>query len=726
MRRSSVFAIACALAFAGAWAYTPVRHDGSYTTNGVTYAQRGGLGSADYVVTNIDADAVGRVKSVNGKDGVVTLDYSDVSALPDDQTLLEGNANFSNAVVAVSPPVELPQKWALGNVTNATGGAVSAVDVGAPTRAEVEAGWLADKITSIPNGATNVVFGWDEATPPAPIVAFDLNGKHYISYDYQISSDGLTITLECDAPDFVGEPTYTVTVVRYRVAGPVPTKPSDVGAIPASELVATEFSAASAYEEGDVVRHDGKAYRANTRKAAGLSWQSWMWDEVTNVQTAMEGALRNTYLKLGFAGTNTEEEVRITAGRYEDEIYPLSYFYLSPDSFGNRIGTTGRGWDFRDHGYIEWHGDGTYRRVWFTDIFTPDFVRDLAEPFTLATNATQFTTSPYYVHRYLTNNYYTASKVDEVVSGEVATATAPLVPNTRTVNGKPLSADVSLAASDVGAMAADARIDRLYNGGGSRYISGDGSVYSQNAEERWHVEFNGDTYDFTPHFGFAPNYWECSDFVGGQTAYLYYDTSEENWVLDIGPELWAEGTASDSYLDFQLGTAHFICTRYSTGTTFSYETRLAYTNDIPAMPDVDGATNALAQTIPNNITRSTVDATLVHCDGGNCTNALIHIQQATSSLAGLMTAQDKIDLGKKAPLDSPAFTGSPTAPTAADGDNSTKLATTAFVQAAIGSSSSNPLSGQSFDFATMQGVFDGIKACVEALGGSVTNFPANN
>lgn len=86
----------------------------------------------------------------------------------------------------------------------------------------------------------------------------------------------------------------------------------------------------------------------------------------------------------------------------------------------------------------------------------------------------------------------------------------------------------------------------------------------------------------------------------------------------------------------------------------------------------------------------------------------------------------KIDLAEKASLDSPAFTGSPTAPTAASGDNSTKLATTAFVQAAVGSSSSNPLSGQSFDFATMQGVFVGVKACIEALGGSVTNFPANN
>ena len=609
MRRSSVFALACALAFAGAWAYTPVRHDGSYTTNGVTYAQRGGLGSADYVVTNIDANAVGKVKSVNGKTGDVSLDASDVGAATAEQG--------AKADAALS-------------------------------RAEAKAGLTEWEYSGIPQGYTiyeplNYSVGeWEFtlATPTGTLIFFhSAEDENATSID--MTSSGVSVTAtRTRLPTMASKwALSSVTNASGNAVGA-----SDVGAIPASELVATEFSAASAYEEGDVVRHNGKAYRANTRKVAGLSWQSWMWDEVTNVQTAMEGALRNTYLKLGFAGTNTEEEVRITAGRYRDEIYPLSYFYLSPDSFGNRIGTTGRGWDFADYGYIEWHGGDTYRRVWFTDIFTPDLVRDLAEPFTLATNATQFTTSPYYVHRYLTNNYYTASKVDEVVSGEVATATATLVPNTRTVNGKPLSADVSLAASDVGAMAADAKIDRLYNGGGSRYISGDGSVYSQNAEERWSVEFNGETYDFAPHFGFAPNYWECSDFVGGQMASLYYEASEESWLLDIGPELWTEGTASDSSLDFQLGTAHFICTRYSTGTTFSYETRLAYTNDIPAMPDVDGATNALAQTIPNNITRTGTDATLVHCDSGSCTNAILYIRQATHSLAGLLTAADKTAL----------------------------------------------------------------------------------
>lgn len=219
MRRSSVFAIACALAFAGVWAYTPVRHDGSYTTNGVTYAQRGGLGSADYVVTNIDANAVGRVKSVNGKDGVVTLDYSDVSALPDDQTLLEGNANFSNAVVSVSPPVELPDKWALANVTNATGGAVSAVDVGAPTRAEVEAGWWSEW----------VVRDHGSIITNAEIIYFPATGYWQASVDGDYV-DGMNGSADATYLEFSESGKYLLTATRHRVAAPVPTKPSDIGA----------------------------------------------------------------------------------------------------------------------------------------------------------------------------------------------------------------------------------------------------------------------------------------------------------------------------------------------------------------------------------------------------------------------------------------------------------------------------------------------------------------
>jgi ferric-dicitrate binding protein FerR (iron transport regulator) len=52
---------------------------------------------------------------------------------------------------------------------------------------------------------------------------------------------------------------------------------------------------------------------------------------------------------------------------------------------------------------------------------------------------------------------------------------------------------------------------------------------------------------------------------------------------------------------------------------------------------------------------------------------------AISQVTGLQTALDA-----KAPLASPALTGTPTAPTAVTGTNTTQVATTAFVAAAIG------------------------------------------
>ena len=127
----SLFAAALSAIGFSAFGFDQPAYDATYTTNGITYAQRGGLGVKDFVVTNIDASAVGKVKSVNGRVGDVLLDAAAVNALPDDKDELVSNDNFKEAVATVSPPVELPAKWALANVTNANGKSVRASDVGA-------------------------------------------------------------------------------------------------------------------------------------------------------------------------------------------------------------------------------------------------------------------------------------------------------------------------------------------------------------------------------------------------------------------------------------------------------------------------------------------------------------------------------------------------------------------------------------------------------------------
>ena len=81
------------------------------------------------------------------------------------------------------------------------------------------------------------------------------------------------------------------------------------------------------------------------------------------------------------------------------------------------------------------------------------------------------------------------------------------------------------------------------------------------------------------------------------------------------------------------------------------------------------------------------------------------------------------DTSTLAPLASPAFTGAPTAPTQAASDNSTNIATTAFVKTAVAGITITPLSGQIFNFATMAGMYRAVSALVDALGGTVTNNP---
>ncbi|MDO7876009.1 hypothetical protein Q5H93_14795 [Hymenobacter sp. ASUV-10] len=75
--------------------------------------------------------------------------------------------------------------------------------------------------------------------------------------------------------------------------------------------------------------------------------------------------------------------------------------------------------------------------------------------------------------------------------------------------------------------------------------------------------------------------------------------------------------------------------------------------------------------------------------GGSSTFAgLTDSPLANALLAGL--------LGDKAPLASPAFTGTPTAPTQAVGNSSTRVATTAFVMNALGATLAKPWSARSY------------------------------
>jgi len=79
------------------------------------------------------------------------------------------------------------------------------------------------------------------------------------------------------------------------------------------------------------------------------------------------------------------------------------------------------------------------------------------------------------------------------------------------------------------------------------------------------------------------------------------------------------------------------------------------------------------------ITGTSAARVITSSDGTNAT-----IPVATASVSGVMSASQVTTLNGKAPLASPALTGTPTAPTAAANTNTTQIATTAYVQTEIG------------------------------------------
>lgn len=87
-------------------------------------------------------------------------------------------------------------------------------------------------------------------------------------------------------------------------------------------------------------------------------------------------------------------------------------------------------------------------------------------------------------------------------------------------------------------------------------------------------------------------------------------------------------------------------------------------------------------------------------------------------IAGTLADQTDLQnaLNTKAPLASPALTGNPTAPTQSAGDNTTKLATTAFVSSAVATAVSNLVNAA-------PGALDTLNELATALGNDA-NFAA--
>jgi hypothetical protein len=108
------------------------------------------------------------------------------------------------------------------------------------------------------------------------------------------------------------------------------------------------------------------------------------------------------------------------------------------------------------------------------------------------------------------------------------------------------------------------------------------------------------------------------------------------------------------------------------------------------------------------------------------TQAALDLKANTSNTATALslkanTADMNLAFALKAPLNSPALTGVPTAPTAAPGTNTSQIATTAFTTAAIATATAGASSGVADNSVTSVKIADGSIATADLANGSVTD-----
>ena len=425
--------------------------------------------------------------------------------------------------------------------------------------------------------------------------------------DFTVSNDTLVATIEATAP----------------------------GLAP-SNVVSKVFDSSKGYVVGEVVLFSNELYRATqntgdpdaeypepaTSPADPYSGPA-VWEKLENpaLDEVMGGALMDSYLRLGSGGYSDKYEFKVRIGTASDG--GVSYFHGYDGYVGVSNTKNDRGTYLTPGGDILVVRDGRPYNTYDLDGF---IMRNNVYPITGQYAREEYkdslVTSPYYVKQFLESNY-----IDH------ATADATYAPKSDTFTKGQVLAEIAEA---LGIYAAT----NLYDVTMTKRIDGDRQVYE--AMPPTVVFSNSYTQVFMPVDGVEDN-WRC--VVDGVTNDLVYVNSM--WIFRRGGSNVDRGNTPShtaSEVSFNDGGTTVTFYRVTIPGEWQNVGTLALVSDIPsaASPeDLAAATNELAKTIPNNITRTATDATLVHCDDGSCTNAILYIRQASSTLAGLMTAADK-------------------------------------------------------------------------------------
>ena len=230
---------------------------------------------------------------------------------------------------------------------------------------------------------------------------------------------------------------------------------------------------------------------------------------------------------------------------------------------------------------------------------------------------------------------------------------------------------------------------------GLTLFAGTNSRNGFTGSQSWlYTDDGGDTYTFTPGTWYTIKIITDNGAVGGTSWYVNGALVGTSGGYGMGAGSYF-GIASDN------GTAHFDNLTIS-GASNASDAVPTFRALVPAdFPTLNQNTTGNAATATLATTASNVSGLVSGANGGTGVantgktitlggnfetgHAINFTTTGSSTLAlpvsGTLATVQQVDA--KAPLVSPALTGTPTAPTATSGDNSTKIATTEFVQTAV-------------------------------------------
>ena len=145
----------------------------------------------------------------------------------------------------------------------------------------------------------------------------------------------------------------------------------------------------------------------------------------------------------------------------------------------------------------------------------------------------------------------------------------------------------------------------------------------------------------------------------------------------VGTKITGNNTLADTQKTLTAGSGISI-----TGTTSAITIANTYSYTLPQATDSTLGGVRVAGVVTGSDTQG-LNYVVKIASGIGADDGKLGIETATTSHAGVMSPTMVTTLNNAAPVASPALTGTPTAPTAATSTNTTQIATTAFVHAAI-------------------------------------------